>query len=211
MANSWDRVLVATALLIFSSGCVAPPVGEAPHTYVLTADERIGDAGPRVEHLREQVLLVNLPQAESGFDTSRIAYLKRPLEVSYYAASQWADQPARMLLPLLVRTLENTGRWRAVVPMPSPARADYRLETTGVMLQQEFMEQPSRMRVSMRLQLVDLRDYRAVGARHFEAIETAPSEDAYGGVVAANRGLGKLLQEAADWVAACVDADRRAQ
>jgi cholesterol transport system auxiliary component len=175
---------------------------------VLAVDETTGEAEPRaVEYIREQVLLVNLPQAESGFDTPKIAYLKRPLEVSYYTANQWADQPPRMLLPLLVRMLEKTGRWRAVIPMPTPARGDYRLDSTGFVLQQEFIEQPSRMRVSLRVQLVDLRDYRAVGTRQFEATEPSQSEDAYGGVLAANRALTKVLHEAANWVTACVDGD----
>jgi cholesterol transport system auxiliary component len=209
MARDGARWLRSIAFVAALAGCLAPRASEPPpHTYVLAVDETTGEAEPRaVEYLREQVLLVNLPQAESGFDTPKIAYLKRPLEVSYYTANQGADQPSRMLLPLLVRMLEKAGRWRAVIPMPTPARGDYRLDSTGFVLQQEFIEQPSRMRVSLRVQLVDLRDYRAVGTRQFEATEPSQSEDAYGGVLAANRALTKVLREAADWVTACVDGD----
>ncbi|OQW39410.1 MAG: hypothetical protein A4C66_11145 [Nitrospira sp. HN-bin3] len=53
-------------------------------------------------------------------------------------------------------------------------------------------------------QLVDLKRSTIVGMQRFEAIETAPSENAYGGVVAANRAVAVLLDEITGWLRECV-------
>ena len=211
MVERLGWILMGIAVLMGQAGCLAPRASEGPpHTYFLSLDDQTWGTDARMgEKAGDQVLLINLPQAEAGFDTPKIAYLRRPLEVSYYATNQWADTPSRMLIPLLVRTFEKTGRWRAVIPMPTPVRGDYRLETTGLVLQQEFLQQPSRVRVAVRAQLVDLRDYRALGARLFEVIEPAASDDAYGGVLAANKALTKLLQDVAGWVNGCVGESGR--
>ncbi|MDC4206338.1 MAG: ABC-type transport auxiliary lipoprotein family protein [Candidatus Manganitrophus sp.] len=150
------------------------------------------------------VLLVSLPQTRAGFDTERIVYLKRPHEVSYYAASEWVDTPARMLAPLLVRVFERSGAWRTVVRMPSAVRGDYRIDIDDLAVGQEFIQHPSRVRLTLRAQLVDLQRLRPIGTKVFEVVEPAPSEDAYGGVTAANRAVAKLLDEVEAWVSRCV-------
>jgi cholesterol transport system auxiliary component len=150
------------------------------------------------------VVLVNVPQARAGVDTPRMAYLLRPYEVQYYANNQWADTPARMLAPLLVRALEQTGTWSAVVQMPHTVRGEYRVDSELLAAQQEFFQKPSLFRLTLRVQLVSLRDQRVLGTRGFEAIEPAPSENAYGAVLAANRALATLLDQVANWLTACI-------
>ena len=186
--------------------CVLPRSAESPvHTFVLAIDESVREASAPPGQARALgVLIVGMPQAEAGFEQPRMAYLKRPYEVHYYANSQWADAPPRMLAPLLVRSLETTGLWRAVVPMPTAVRGDYRLDTSGLVVRQEFLQQPSRTRVQLRAQLIEMKEQLLMGARSFEAFEPAPSEDAYGGVLAANRAVTKVLQAVNDWIASCL-------
>ncbi len=74
-------------------------------------------------------LLIGLPQADAGFDTARIIYVRAGDRREYFAQSQWIDTPARMLSPLLVATLGASGRFRAVVAEPSTAATDLRLDT----------------------------------------------------------------------------------
>ena len=186
--------------------CALPRSTEGPiHTYLLSVEESAWKTDVQAKPPGAQgVLVVGLPQAEAGFDSPRMAYLQRPHEVNYYATNQWADAPARMLVPLLVHSLDATGLWRAVVPMPTTVRGDYRLEISGLVLQQEFLQQPSRTRILLRTQLIDLKDQRVMGARSFEALESAPSDDAYGGVVAANRAAVKVLQSMEGWITSCL-------
>lgn len=147
-------------------------------------------------------MLINLPRAQAGFDTPRMAYFLRSHTVDYYAHNQWADTPARLLAPLLVQAMERTGCWRTVVQMPAAVQGDYRLDTEILHWQQEFFSQPSRVRLTLRVQLVELRRQGVIAAQRFEILEDAPSEDAYGGVIAVNRAVGKLLEQVAGWVTA---------
>jgi cholesterol transport system auxiliary component len=186
--------------------CALPRSTESPiHTYVLAVDDSAWEPGAQARPPGAKgVLIVGLPQAEAGFDSARMAYLQRPYEVNFYATNQWADTPARMLVPLLVRSLESTGLWRAVTPMPTTVRGDYRLDISGLVVQQEFLQQPSRTRILLRTQLIDLKDQRVMGSSSFEALEPAPSDDAYGGVLAANRATAKVLQALEGWMTACL-------
>jgi len=197
-------VQVAMALLVVSAaGCLAPRAESLPtHTFQLSLDPERTD--PRPADLSAPVLLVSPLQAEPGFETPRMVYVKRPYELEYYAVNQWADTPARMIASLMVQALERTGTWRAVIPLPGSLRGDYRLDSHGFALQQEFLHQPSLVRVTVRAQLVDVKESRVVGTRTFEAVENAPSEDAYGGVLAANRATATLLDRLAVWLQDCL-------
>ncbi len=193
------------------TACVLPRSGDSPiHTFVLTIDESTWRAGPPApQPAVHGVLVVGLPQAEVGFEQPRMAYLQRPYEVNYYAANLWVDAPARMVAPLLVRSLETTGLWRVVVPMPTTIRGEYQLDTSGLVVQQEFLQQPSRTRVQVRVQLMDVKAQRVLGVRSFEGLEPAPSDDAYGGVLAANRAVTRVLGAINDWITSCLSASGR--
>jgi len=100
-----------------------------------------------------------------------------------------------MLQPLLVQSLEGSGAFQAVVAGPSPVAADLRLETEVLALHQEFLSTPSVARVALRAQAVDPTSRRVVATETFEATEPADSADPYGGVVATNRALGRVLAD----------------
>jgi cholesterol transport system auxiliary component len=190
-------------LALVTSGCISVRGGsEAAHTYQLSLE-----GAQREVHAADgnsPVVQLSPPQAEPGFETPRMVYLKRPYELEYFAANQWADTPANMVAPLLAQSLSQSGIWRDVVLLPSLVPGDYRLDVYGFALQQEFFQQPSRMRVTARAQLVDLKLSMIVGMQRFEAIEPAPSENAYGGVVAANRAVAALLDQITVWLKECV-------
>jgi cholesterol transport system auxiliary component len=189
----WALLLVL--LLLVACG-VNRPVGE-PRTYLLEAVGRSPSAAAG-----DLVLLITRPSAEPGFDSDGIAYTETPLSLSYYTQSRWADAPARMLGPLLVETLERSGAFRAVVIAPSSVAADLQLDVTLLRLQQSFLQSPSRVELALRARLIDIADNRVLAGRTFEATEPTPSEDAYGGVQAANAALERVLTELAGFVVA---------
>lgn len=196
-------VHLVCALLLTTAGCLSPRGGaEAVHTYQLSLDGWHSDA--HAEGTEGPVLLVSPPQAEPGFETTRMVYVKRPYELEQYAVNQWADTPVHMFTPLMVQVLNHSGTWRAVIPLPSSIRGDYRLDTYGFLLQQEFFQQPSRVRMLVRMQLIDLKESTILGTRVFEVVEHAPSENAYGGVQAANRAVAGLLGQIGSWLQQCV-------
>ena len=188
------------------TGCVMARGTEEPlHTYLLNPAQEVEDSpSSHHTHKAQAILLVSPPHAEPGFDTTRMVYLTRPYEVSYYAANQWAETPARMIRTLLLESLEKSGLWRVVAPIPGSVHGDYRLDTEALVLQQEFSHKPSQVRLGFRLQLVALHDQVVLGARRFEIVENAPSDDAYGGVVAANRAVRTLLDQVTEWMSSCM-------
>ena len=198
---------VVYLLAVALHGCTLGPVEQnAPHTFLLNPDVAVKHFSQNPKRPDPLILLVSQPKAQAGFETPRMAYLLRPHEVSYYAFNQWAETPARMFAVLLTQTMEKTGLWHAVVQAPSAAKTDYRLDCDNLALEQQFFSQPSRVRVTMRALLTDHKRQDVIGARNFEIFEAAPSEDAYGGVLAANRAAAELLEQLATWVSAVVTA-----
>jgi cholesterol transport system auxiliary component len=201
--KSWAIHMALVMLALTSAGCLSSRADSVPtHTYRLSLDPARTEARPA--DINGPILMVSPPLAEPGFETPRMVYVKRPYELEHYAVNQWADTPARMFASLMVQALGRTGSWRAVVPLPGSIRGDFRLDSYGFTMQQEFMQDPSQVRVTVRAQLVDVKESRVVGTHAFEAVENAPSGDAYGGVLAANRAIAALLDDLASWLRECV-------
>ncbi|OIQ98556.1 hypothetical protein GALL_193810 [mine drainage metagenome] len=186
--------LLYAFLLASCTGLQAPKV-ETPHVYTL--DTQTPLSKPQVK--RGLVLAVAMPHAQPGFDTTRMAYLRKPHELNYFAVNRWADTPARMLDSLLIQALEQTTSFHAVIQSPSIVTANIRLDTELVRLQQNFETQPSQIQLTLRAQLIDVSSKRLLAVKVFDDIETAPSDDAYGGVVAANLVVQRVLGQLADF------------
>jgi len=190
MTSRLIPVLTATLLLAACAGLPAPQT-ISQNIYLLDAQATIPAAS--VKH--DLVLAVSTPQARPGFDTAEMVYVQQPYELNYFVANRWAAAPARLLEPLLLQSLEQSGGFRAVVPTADAIRGDVRLETELVRLQQDFSVRPSRVQVTLRAQLVDVRHKRMLAVKQFDETEVATSDNAYGGVGAANRALQRLLNE----------------
>jgi cholesterol transport system auxiliary component len=158
---------------------------------------REGFSPPTARRSSGKTLLVTVPKAAPGFDSNRIAYTKEPLKLDYYSNSVWSDTPAKMLLPILVRAFEGTGAFKAVIAPPAPTLADMRVDVDVIRLQQEFMTQPSRVRLTARIKVVNMKSGHVLATQVFEAVEPAPSEDAYGAARAANAAVQKVLSQMA--------------
>lgn len=146
-------------------------------------------------------LLVSTPNAQPGFDSTRMVYTRKMHEIEYFAQNKWVDSPARMLAPLMVKALESSGKFSAVVTSRSSVTADLRLDTEIIRLQQEFFTQPSQVRLTVRAQLIDMQGKRVLATREFDVTEAATSEDPYGGVLAANHAVKTILLKLVEFCA----------
>jgi len=164
---------------------------ESPRLYVLTSDHSNKPALPA----EGPVLLVSPPKAWPGYDTARIAYVKENPRLDYYAKNEWADQPSRMLEPLLIKALEASGRFGAVVSTANGVSASLRLDTEIIHLHQVFLTKPSEGRLAIRVQLINTSQDRVLGTRTFEAAVPASSDDPYGGIMALNQAMEQILGE----------------
>jgi cholesterol transport system auxiliary component len=203
------RAALTSLALAALGACSALQPSAAPATtyYSLNATPHPASAvdkalpAPAVTASGALTLLINPPHAVAGFDSPRIIYLREPHKLEYFALSRWVEPPARMLGPLLVAAIEKTGAFRAVVLMPGAASGELRLDTDIIRLQHEFDTSPSQVRLTLRATLVDDKTRRLLAWQEFEALQPASSEDAYGGVLAANRALQKVLGQLAGFLA----------
>ncbi|HWR88400.1 MAG TPA: ABC-type transport auxiliary lipoprotein family protein [Acidiferrobacterales bacterium] len=188
------QVLTSVLLLAGCTGLSAPQVASQT-IYVLEVQRATKPAQVK----RNLVLAIGEPQTRPGFDTPQMAYVQQPHELNYFVTSRWADTPARMLEPLLVQAMEQTGSFRAVVQTPGAVPADLRLDTELIRLQHDFVTRPSRVQLTLRAQLIDVRGQRVLAVKQFDESENAASDNAYGGVTAANRALQRMLDQLADF------------
>ena len=180
-------LLALAACSALSPTATPPPAFYALDSAPLTAPAPASPAAP--------TLIIHPPRAAAGFDSQRIIYVRESHKLEYFAHSEWIDPPARMLGPLLVAAIEQTGAFSAVVLTPGAAGGDLRLDTEIVRLQHEFQTSPSRVRFTLRAYLIDDKTRRVLAWRQFEAVADAASDDPYSGVLAANRAVQTVLQQ----------------
>ena len=194
------RAAIVAGWTLLGSGCSLAPRAPADEMSLHLLDVRpvVATAAKR-----DHVLAISPPRAAPGADSAAMAYVPKAHALDHYATHRWADTPARMLGPLLTRTLEDTGSFRAVVQASSGVQAALRLDTEIVQLRQSFLARPSRVEFTLRAQLVDVPGRRVLATRYVEAVQEAPSDDATGGVTAANAAVERALAQVA---AFCVDA-----
>jgi cholesterol transport system auxiliary component len=188
-------LLAATALLL--AGCALTPRADEP------IEKEVLDALPRdVPHRagRGGVLLVLPPQAAPAYDTAQMAYALKAHQIAYFARHEWVDRPARLLRPLLVRTLDATGFFAAVVEPPYAGRHRYVLQCELLELLQDFGVEPPLLSLMLRVQLGGEPSGQLGATREIEEREPLQHKHPYAGVVAANAALARALREVAAFV-----------
>lgn len=183
--------LLATLALLAGCGGELMPRGAAPPAVFLleSADNgatRYNPNGPN--------LAVSAMRSAAGYDSADMVYVEHTHQLQAFARHRWADSPARMLEPLLVAGAEQSGLFANVSAPASHARAELRLDTELLRLQQVFAADGSRIELSLRASLVDSRRRQLLASQVFRVIEPAEATP-YGGVMAANRATALLITE----------------
>lgn len=198
--------LLSVGIVTGCAGMLPNPPELPPRTYLLTADPSGREAHPGKAARGElrslaPTLAVSRPEAAAGYGSARIAYMEQDYRLDYYADHAWVDSPGAMLGPLLIEALRGSGAFAAVTEDARGVGADLRLDTVIESLYQDFRSRPNQARVQLRVRLVDPQGRSVLATRVFTDSQPAPSDDAYGGVVAANRVLARMLPEIAAFVA----------
>jgi cholesterol transport system auxiliary component len=120
------RLLLAAIPGLALAGCsdiIGPPA--APKLYVLRPKVPAAAPGPKVNW----ALSIQVPDASAGLDTDRIAILRPPASMDYYADAAWSDHAPALIQSALLEAFERSGRIDAVAPDSDAVRADYILAT----------------------------------------------------------------------------------
>jgi cholesterol transport system auxiliary component len=190
MRNAKYLILITTLLL---SGCslLSPVQTDPATTYVLnTIPNHIPTRSPH-----HSIMLVSQPDTQPIYNTTQIAYTTKPYQVAFFGHSQWAETPSQMLLPLIVKSLQKTHYFRAVVTPPYVGPYNYLLTTQILQLQQNFVRQPNVVEFSVRAQLLRVGTNQIIAAKEFTVALPIRQKTPYGGVVTANRATGIILAE----------------
>ena len=132
-------------------------------------------------------ILVSQPEAMAGNQTEQMRYINKAYELSSFAHNAWISSPANMLYPLIVQSLQKSGYFFAVASGPYVDKADYRLDTQVIALQQDFLVKPSVMELVVKLMVTHIDDNRVVASSIIRERIPCPMDTPYGGVIAANK------------------------
>lgn len=187
-------LIAAGCLLLNLQACTVLPAGpkDSPAAYMLNqalqTPVKLNPQGPS--------LSVSVPIANVATDGPQMRYQRVPYQLETFTQSRWMEAPARMLLPLLVNTLESSGAFSAVLGADTaPFGGVYRLDTELLHFKQDFLVKPSAMHIALRAQLYDMAQHQLVASTVLEYRQAAATNDAEGGVRAANEILPKILQD----------------
>lgn len=184
---------VTSCAVLTSCSLLAPIKNETMNRYELSS---IPDITP-VKHSRKVNLMVAEPNVSSAYNTQQIAYTEKPYTIAYYSRNQWAENPAEMLHPLIVETLQDANYFHAVVTPPFTGRYDYLLTTQVNKLQIDMLTKPATVHLYLRLQLIKLTNNQIIATKNIEVDEPMEIATPYGGVLAANKATEHALKQIA--------------
>lgn len=172
-----------------ATGCsgLLPPADAPPALALL--DQLPAHVSPAA-HARG-VMLALVPTCRPAYDTTRMAYTPAPHELAFFARHEWAERPAQMLQPLLVRTLQAARCCTAVVAAPHSGPHDFSLRTQLRELVQDFSADPPLLRLALRIEIEDRT--RTLAARDLAFTEPLRERNAEAGVAAANDAVARAL------------------
>ena len=147
-----------------------------------------------------RTLLISLPEAMAGYQTEQMNYIEKPFELNAFTHNAWVSSPANMLYPLMVQSLQKTNYFAAVVSGPYVDKADYRLDTQLIALQQNFLVKPSSIELVVKVMLTHVNDNRVIGSRIISEHVPCTQDTPYGGVLAANKATEAFTRTLSRWV-----------
>ncbi len=152
-------------------------------------------------------LLITQPEAAAGYQTEQMFYVKKPYELNAFVHNAWISSPANMLFPLIMQSMQDTGYFYAVATTPYSDKADYRLDTQLIELEQNFLCKPSALEMAIKVVLTHVADDRIIASRIIREHINCPAETPYGGVVAANQATQAFTATLSEFVVTKIKQD----
>ncbi|MPY69868.1 MAG: hypothetical protein GEU92_19840 [Alphaproteobacteria bacterium] len=184
--------------LFLAAGCSLDLPGNSPPSrlFVLSPKNTFDPDLPRVPWQ----LTVEVPVAEAGLNTARVALRRSPLSLEYFERANWIDTAPRMIQTLLVESFENSGRIVAVGRQSVSLRADYSLITELREFQAQYGDGPApdaHVRLTAKLVKMPQRNIVATMTADERIRANGPSLDEI--MPAFDKALGKALKKIVEW------------
>lgn len=198
------RAFLCLIPILFVVGCAVKTSPQ--YTYTISdIKSPVGKENPKTQ----LTLLVANIVANPGYQTSDMLYVIKPYQLQPFANNHWVAPPADLLTSLISERIRNANYFKAVVGSTFPEDAAYRLDIRLLVLQQEFLQPVSEVRMSLQATLTNNAERRVVASREFHTVVEASENSPYGGVLATQHAARMLSQEIADFVVSEVKKNAR--
>jgi cholesterol transport system auxiliary component len=196
------RALVASALTLpfalAAAACQVPVPGQGPPPalYRLTPKSTFSEGLPTVDWQ----LVLEVPIANAGLSTTRVALQRSPTQMEYFANSSWTDRAPLMVQTLMIESFENSRRIVAVGRESVGLRADFILKSELREFQAEYFRGtlPS-VRVAINAKLVKMPRRAIIASQSFEAVAPAEADTMEEIILAYDNALGSVLKDLVEW------------
>lgn len=212
MAMRGAKAFALVAMMALTASCdlTLPGTGERSQLYVLTPKSTYPDELPKVDWQ----LLVEQMTSPAGLDTQRIAVAYSPIELDYFARTNWTDRAPEMVLRLLVESFENSRKIIAVGRDSIGLRSNIVLKTELREFQAEYIDKDAsnqggggaigsgdapQIRVRVAAKLVKMPQRVIVASQTFENVMPAEENNMEAIVGAFDEALGKTLKSIVVW------------
>ncbi len=196
-----SRRLVPSLLILALGGCSGLFGGGTPaHLYRLTPK---GSFPANLPH-RPMQLLVDVPLAPAGLDSSRIALSRSAVSIDYFADSEWTDRAPLLVQTALLESFENSKVTNAIDRESIGLRADFILKTEMRHFEAVYDSPngPPEVWVALNVRLVNPANREIVAQTSFEQRRRASTNDVPSIILAFNEALGSVMREIVVWTAA---------
>lgn len=190
-------LLLVVSFILNGCGDLLKPVTEPTQArYIISPKLTIAHKMPS----SSKILQVDAVSVAPGYQTQKMAYIRKPYQLEYFTRNQWAANPNQLLRQPLIDALKKSGYYRQVVGSQMIIKADQRLLCELIQLHQNYLTQPSQIQLVMQVNLIDNNSQRIIASRQFTLRQSAPFDTPYGGVLATNQAVTKLQQQLVDFV-----------
>ena len=178
-------ISVILSVFIFMLGGCSPVTSPIKNYYTLSAygTKKVGSTS------LAKSLLISPPEAVAACQGSQMLYINKLFERASFAHNAWANTPAEMLFPLIVKSMQRLEQFQVLTSTSNSEPTDYRLDTQILSLEQNFLRTPSQIDFAVKIVLSNVKNNQPLISKIMEYHVNCPTDTPYGGVLAANKAV----------------------
>jgi cholesterol transport system auxiliary component len=150
---------------------------------------------------RSVQLLVDVPLAPAGLDSSRIALSRSLVSIDYFADSEWTDRAPLLVQTAILQSFENSKAITAIDRESAGLRADFILKSEIRHFEAVYDSSngPPEVWVAINVRLVNPSTRDVVAQSSFERRQRASANDVPSIVSAFDEALGGVMKDIVVW------------
>ncbi|MES2820757.1 MAG: ABC-type transport auxiliary lipoprotein family protein [Pseudomonadota bacterium] len=187
--------LLPILLLSALAGCSVLPEAQTSTVYLLPAEQLAASATPAVDW----ALRVATPQTSQVLDSTRVAVVPQPNQISGYKGARWSDPAPALLRNRLLEGFRADGRVTALSSDVKPLHADLALVGDLRAFQAEYREGGVQVVIRLDAHLALSNGQRIVAARQFEVRQVVQGSQVDQVVGAFGQAGDRLAAQVVDW------------